>query len=36
MLNESLAIAQAYRPGETWADARERLLATLREALGIA
>lgn len=27
MLNESLAIAQAYRPGETWADARERLLA---------
>ena len=27
MLNESLVIAQAYRPGETWACARERLLA---------
>lgn len=27
MLNESLAIAQAYHPGETWACARERLLA---------
>lgn len=27
MLNESLVIAQAYRPGETWASARERLLA---------
>lgn len=27
MLNESLAIAQAYRPGEAWAGARERLLA---------
>ena len=26
MLNESLAIAHAYRPGETWACARERLL----------
>lgn len=27
MLNESLAIAQAYHLGETWACARERLLA---------
>ena len=27
MLNESLAIARAYRFGERWADARERLLA---------
>lgn len=27
MLNESLAIAHTYRPGETWACARERLLA---------
>jgi hypothetical protein len=27
MLNESLAIARAYRVGERWADARERLLA---------
>ena len=27
MLNESLAIAQDYRPGESWASARERLLA---------
>ena len=27
MLNESLEIAQAYEPGETWACARERLLA---------
>lgn len=27
MLNESLVIAQAYRPGETWAWARDRLLA---------
>ena len=27
MLNESLAIAKAYRPGEAWACARERLLA---------
>lgn len=26
MLNESLAIAHAYRPGETWACARDRLL----------
>lgn len=26
MLNESLAIAHAYRSGETWAHARERLL----------
>ncbi len=27
MLNESLAIAQSYQPGESWASARERLLA---------
>lgn len=27
MLNESLVIAQAYQPGESWASARERLLA---------
>jgi hypothetical protein len=27
MLNESLLIARAYRVGERWADARERLLA---------
>lgn len=27
MLNETLAIAKAYRPGEAWACARERLLA---------
>jgi hypothetical protein len=27
MLHESLVIAQAYRPGETWACAREHLLA---------
>lgn len=27
MLNESLAIADAYKPGETWACTRERLLA---------
>ncbi|CDZ41687.1 DUF1819 putative inner membrane protein [Neorhizobium galegae bv. officinalis] len=27
MLNESLLIAQAYQPGESWASARERLLA---------
>lgn len=27
MLNEGLAIAQGYQPGETWACARERLLA---------
>lgn len=27
MLNESLVIARAYRVGERWADARERLLA---------
>ncbi|WP_081614938.1 DUF1819 family protein [Paracoccus sp. N5] len=27
MLNESLAISQEYRTGETWACARERLLA---------
>ncbi|EQB18351.1 MULTISPECIES: DUF1819 family protein [Sphingomonadales] len=27
MLNESIAIAGAYLPGETWASARERLLA---------
>ncbi len=27
MLNESIVIAQAYRPGETWACARKRLLA---------
>ena len=27
MLNESLMIAQAYQPGESWASARERLLA---------
>lgn len=27
MLNESLVIAHAYRPGETWAYARDRLLA---------
>lgn len=26
MLNESITIAQAYRTGEPWADARERLL----------
>lgn len=26
MLNESLAIAQGYQPGESWASARERLL----------
>jgi hypothetical protein len=27
MLNESLVVARAYRVGERWADARERLLA---------
>lgn len=27
MLNESLAIAQGYQPGESWTSARERLLA---------
>ena len=27
MLNESLVIAEAYQPGETWASARNRLLA---------
>ena len=27
MLNESLVIAQGYQPGESWASARERLLA---------
>ncbi|MFV0298694.1 MAG: DUF1819 family protein [Hyphomicrobiaceae bacterium] len=27
MLNESLVIVEAYRPGETWASARERVLA---------
>lgn len=27
LLNESLMIAQAYQPGESWASARERLLA---------
>lgn len=27
MLNESLVIAQAYQPGESWASARKRLLA---------
>lgn len=27
MLHESLAIAQVYKPGESWASARERLLA---------
>lgn len=27
MLNESLVIAQSYRPGETWACAREHFLA---------
>ncbi len=27
MLNESLMIAQSYQPGESWASARERLLA---------
>ncbi|OQM73343.1 DUF1819 family protein [Manganibacter manganicus] len=27
MLNESLVIAHAYQPGESWASARERLLA---------
>ena len=27
MLNESLVIAHGYRPGESWASARERLLA---------
>lgn len=27
MLNESLVIAQGYQPGESWAFARERLLA---------
>lgn len=27
MLNESLAIAQRYQPGESWASARERMLA---------
>lgn len=27
MLNESLLIAQAYQPSESWASARERLLA---------
>lgn len=27
MLNESLVIAEAYQPGESWASARKRLLA---------
>lgn len=27
MVKESLAIAQAFRPGETWPEARERLVA---------
>ncbi|TGD61631.1 DUF1819 family protein [Tabrizicola sp. WMC-M-20] len=27
MVKESLAIAQAFRPGKTWREARERLVA---------